>query len=189
MRQMAGTYGRGGTSRMDEGWPLKRTPLQRRSRLNPGTSLRRAPMPHSRPARRAVTPEERRAKAIVRERSERLCELCGRRGQHASHRLAASQGGPMCPTNLLRMCGRCHLEWVHAEPVKARTGGWALTSGQDPATEPVWLSPAATGHTPGWYLMLPDGGIEPATGCGLPDPALPSWAQATREEESWASNI
>lgn len=177
---------------MDEGRTVKRTPLprrtatlQRRSRLNPGTGLRRAPVPRSRPTRNAVTPEERCAKAIVRERSERLCELCGSRGQHASHRLAASQGGPMCPTNLIRLCGRCHLEWVHAEPVKARTGGWVLTSGQDPDTEPVWLRPAALGYTPGWYLLLPDGGIESATGCGLPDPILPPWAQPTGEAE-WA---
>lgn len=73
---------------------------------------------------------EQAGRAIVMERSQGRCELCGRQGLGVHHRLKRSAGGTWSPANLLRLCGSgttgCHGR-VEAEPVLAeQLGLWTL---------------------------------------------------------------
>jgi hypothetical protein len=107
-------------------------------------------------AKRAqVTPEERNARRVVRERSQGQCEVCGHaRGESMHHRRKA--GREWTPANLLHTCGDgvrgCHGR-IEASPNAAKEQGWWLLSNQDPARTPVWLAGR------GYVFLADDGSI------------------------------
>jgi hypothetical protein len=142
---------------------------------SPGVPMRQSSLTTVHPQ---VTPDERRARAVVKERSGGWCELgCGRPAQSWSHRVARSQGGPWSPVNGLGLCSLgsgdpgCHT-WTGRWITLACAGGWRLRSWQDPAAEPVWLAPACPPLPAGWYLLLPDGGLDAVT-LDRPRPVMP----------------
>ena len=129
--------------------------------------------------RRPLTADEREAKRIVRERSQGWCETgCGRRAQSFSHRVAASQCGPNSVVNGLDLCSLgsgdpgCHTTIGRTNITVGLAGRWRLNSWDDPATTPVWIRPSEAALNPGWYLLLPDGGIEESD-CGWDRPVMP----------------
>lgn len=78
-------------------------------------------------------------------------ERCPAEAHEKSHRVARSRAGIWSPANIVDSCSQCH-RWAHANPVLARSGGWHLESGADPALERIWLP-----HPfPGWWLLDPD---------------------------------
>jgi hypothetical protein len=104
--------------------PLRRTPLERVSRLRSSgpTKAKRPPQ----------SPEERVAKSFTRGRSQGWCELrvlgvCLGRAREFSHRWAEGQGGPWCASNGLDSCGLagCH-GWLHRNPIEAKRLGWVI---------------------------------------------------------------
>lgn len=113
--------------------------------------LRRTPFKAHRPK---VTPEERRARRLVRQRSGGLCEVCAReRATDWSHRVRRSQGGPWCPANGLHVCRKDHRR-IDSGLSAMNTLGWHLTRNQDPLATPVFLARR------GWVLLRPDGTTE-----------------------------
>lgn len=131
--------------------PLKRTPFIRKAPRG-DKPAKRPPMVK---ARRVMSPEERRARRLVKARSGGTCELwmCG--GAPAtdwSHRMRRSQLGPWCPTNGLASCRFCHSIITHDEKV-GLPKGWCLKSYQDPATNPVYRRGE-------WVLLDDEGGWE-----------------------------
>lgn len=101
---------------------------------------------------------ETTARRIVRERSNGICEGCGRaRAASVHHRKPRSQGGPWCPSNLLALCGDgtrgCH-GWAEHHPNDARICGWRVDSHDDPTAVPARIHP--WGHV----LLTQDGGIQ-----------------------------
>ncbi len=120
--------------------PLRRAALLRQSaRTREAAEKPRKPLV-SKPA--PVTPEERRARRLVRARSNGVCEGCDRaRAAHWAHRVRRDVG-PWCPSNGLDLCAACHTGWAHANP-----------------TAPVRLA------LHGWVLLDPDGGF---TSCDPP---------------------
>ena len=143
--------------------PPRKTPLQARAPLQPGTGLTRNPLPRTSPgpARRPlssahpkVTPEERRARRLVRVRSGGVCEGCRQaRATDYSHRVRRGPGA-WCPSNALDLCASCH-RFGHAEPLKARDLGWLLRTTDDPLIVPACL------FGQGWVLLTPDGDAVP----------------------------
>lgn len=130
------------------GWLARVTPLRSRSR----SRLTRSSAPRS---VRTVTPEERRARALVRERSGGACELCARPATDWSHRKRRSQGGLWCPSNGLHLCRADHSRVDNScDPVPVFSG-WHVPSWGDPETTPVYLP------RHGWVLLRPDGGLTP----------------------------
>ena len=110
-----------------------------KSGMEEGTGGARKPVPA--PRRRPVTPQERRTRAVVQERSGGRCERCGAVATNMSHRKPVSQGGRWEPANVTHLCGAgnvsgCH-GWCHGSPVEANSLGWVLKSWQDAAVEPV----------------------------------------------------
>lgn len=102
---------------------------------------------------------ERKARAILYERSGHVCEMCGRaRATNAHHRRNRSQGGRWSPENLLHVCGtgatKCH-GLITCNPAIAKERGWSVSAYADPAETPVWLA------NRGWHLLKADGSIEP----------------------------
>ena len=98
---------------------------------------------------------ERKARAILYARSNRVCETCARgRATEAHHRKNRSQGGLWSPDNLLHLCHACHVH-VTTHPAAAREQGWAVGRNFEPADTPAWL--AFHGHV----LLGPDGSITP----------------------------
>lgn len=94
--------------------------------------------------------DEKRARAIIDERSQEVCEICGQaRATDWSHRKARSQGGLWCPTNGLDACRRCH-SFAHDNPNWAKARGIFVEPHADPATVP-----ARTRH--GLVLLHEDG--------------------------------
>lgn len=80
---------------------------------------------------------EREARAIVRARSNGVCEGCRRaRATDWSHRVSRAQGGPWTPSNGLDLCHPDHM-WLHLNPAAAGELGWYLKSWQDPLTVPA----------------------------------------------------
>jgi hypothetical protein len=126
--------------------PLRRTPLVSVS------ALARSPFV-AKPAKRS--PEENRAKTALRRRSGGRCEGCGRaEATDAAHRLARSQGGLWHVVNLLHLDRPCH-RWQHDNPEMARSVGWTVRRGQNPATTPALL------HAVGLVLLGADGSLTP----------------------------
>lgn len=117
---------------------------------------------------------ETSARREVATRSGGVCELCAAaQAQEWSHRVSRGRLGGWRAANGVHMCPPCH-RWCHSEPELARAGGWHVTTGEDPAVVPVWLSRPY----PGWWLMVEslDGGH---TLIPLADltvwPVLPPW--------------
>lgn len=158
---------------------MKRTPMTRKARLNPGVKqLRRGALVRNaektrqaaekakirKPLvakRQPVTPEERRARKVVRARSQGTCEVCGRApATNFQHRQGKAQMGAWTAENGLDVCGMgnvsgCHGA-IHQSPALAYERGWSVRSTHDPAAQPVWLAGR------GWSYLTADGGIVPA---------------------------
>jgi hypothetical protein len=170
------------TTTLPRGQGLARGQLK--ARISPWEGSPGVPMPGPRRSslsvtRPTVTPEERWARAVVKARSGGWCELgCGREAQSWSHRVAKSQGGPWDATNGLALCSLgtgdpgCHTTIGRTNIPAGLAGRWRLNSWDDPATEPVWIRPSEAALDPGWYLLLPDGGLQPSD-CGWPRPVVP----------------
>jgi len=98
---------------------------------------------------------EKTARALVYERSNRACEMCDRaRATEAHHRKNRSQGGLWSPENLLHLCPACHRH-IGMNPAAAREQGWAVGRNFDPAEVPVWIAGR------GRVYLTPDGGVTP----------------------------
>ena len=140
---------------MKRSTPLKRTATLARA----GVPLRRSPLPRAPMRRKSVarSPEETRARDLVAVRSGGRCEGCGAApATDWAHRVGRAQGGPWCPSNGLHLCGPdgCH-RWSHANPAAARSVGWMVRRGENPATVPALL------HGRGWVQLTPSGLITP----------------------------
>jgi hypothetical protein len=101
---------------------------------------------------------EQKARAILAERSEGVCEVCSSaRATNAHHRRGLGQGGTWTPSNLLHVCGTgttgCHGH-ITTHPAVSREQGWSVPSWRDPAGVPVWLA------RHGWVLLTDTGSIE-----------------------------
>jgi hypothetical protein len=139
---------------------------------SPREPSERPPVPRQEPRKaKAVTPEERRAKRIVKARSGGFCEMgCGMPAVDWSHRRSVAQGGQWRPSNGLHACRRCHAACEVTAPLLADLGGWRIVHRDpDPATAPVYLQ-ARKGMPAGWYFLNDDGGWTP----GPSDP-VPAW--------------
>lgn len=136
---------------MKQGKPLQRkTALKNKkpmARGNAPIKSRRghAPRPEKKPRPKLATqpprtsPEERRTRQIVDDRSDGFCEKCGTPGAtDKAHRVARGVGGPWSPANILDLCRACHA-YHHKHPKDAYRGGWHLQAGSDPTTCPVWF--------------------------------------------------
>jgi hypothetical protein len=101
---------------------------------------------------------EQRGRAIVYERSQRTCEVCGRPAHTVHHRVKRGQGGTWDPANLLSVCGDgtrfCH-GWIEANPAHAMTLGLWVRSGTDPSTVPAYLHPHSWWRA--WWYAESDG--------------------------------
>jgi len=111
--------------------------------------------------------DERRARAIVAERSGGTCEVriprvCLGRATNFQHRKNRSQGGEYSAANGLHVCGSgttgCH-GYIHAHPAESYAEGWSVRSGQDPGREPVrlWHGVVVLDESGGWTNL----GINP----------------------------
>lgn len=97
--------------------------------------------------------DEKSTREIVYERSQGVCEICGRqRATDASHRKARSQGGLWSPANILSLCHGDHM-WLHRHPQKAMMLGAFVSRDKEPIEIPVW-----TRH--GQVFLHEDGGME-----------------------------
>ena len=100
---------------------------------------------------------ERRCRSLVRERSQGLCELCGKPGDLTlHHRKKRSQGGGWTASNCVMLDGHgtagCH-GWVEDHPVAAEIEGFHVRPWQDPAVVPVFYMGQ------GWADLTEDGGV------------------------------
>lgn len=97
-----------------------------------------------------MTAAERRARRIVAERSNGVCELCDQaRAGEWHHRLPRGRGGRWEPSNGLHLCTGCH-RWVTEHPAESYDEGWLLRRGESPEHMPV--------RTWRGYLLLDDAG-------------------------------
>lgn len=114
---------------------------------------------------------ERRSRAILKERSGSVCEIdgCGV-ATDWHHRKNRSQGGLWTPANGLHLAAPCH-RWVTENPLAAVGHGWSVLSWQDPLDVPVRL------HY-GLHKLTDDGGVIP-----LPDPCPAGCAVWTPDNE------
>lgn len=100
---------------------------------------------------------EAQGRAIVMERSQGRCELCGRQGDGVHHRLKRSAGGTWSPANLLRLCGsgttRCHGH-IEAEPVLSQELGLWTPRHEDEGG-PMLCHPIM--FTPAWWIADEEG--------------------------------
>lgn len=140
---------------------MKRSPLQRKTPLRRvAISPRTTPLKRSTarlrlhaPGKPRVTAAERRARKLVRKRSQGWCEiqvpgLCMTLATDWSHRIREGQGGPWSPVNGLHACRPCH-SWTHSNPAASRVKGWALKS-YDPLD-------AAVCRRGEWVVLAEDG--------------------------------
>lgn len=111
------------------------------------------PSPTPKVKRPTVSPEEKRARQLVRARSNGVCECCDRRrATDYSHRAGVGVGGGWCSANAMDSCRPCH-RWHHSNPKAARDErGWRLESHENPAEMPVLHA------LHGWVLLDEDGG-------------------------------
>lgn len=110
--------------------------------------------------------DERRARRIVRERSNGDCEVripgvCLGRATNFMHRQGKGQRGPWAASNGLDGCGSgttgCH-GWITDHPAGAWPKGWYVKSWQDWATTPVVLA-----YRDRPAILSDDGGVRDAT--------------------------
>jgi hypothetical protein len=103
-----------------------------------------------------VSLSETAGRAIVYERSQRRCEVCGRPAASVHHRM--KEGRPWDPANLLSLCGDgvayCH-GWIEAHPTHAQALGLWLPRGADYTAWPAWLHPTMWWR--GWWFLDNDG--------------------------------
>jgi hypothetical protein len=85
---------------------------------------------------------EAKCRAIVKERSHGICEICGAaRGLQMHHRRNRSQRGRWEPQNILHLCVECHHS-VTVHPKWATEMGWSIqgrVDGDSPETVPVLI--------------------------------------------------
>jgi hypothetical protein len=132
--------------------------------------------------------------ATVREliywRSGGQCEVCGAtlHGAMEAHHRLPRRYGPDCPCNALALCGECHHDKVHGQPIESAAAGRILSStalgAAVPDDAPAWLW--VRGHGMVWVQLSCAGAyrIVPSTGptaSGTVDPDRPSREGATRE--------
>jgi len=134
------------------GGPLKRTGALARS-----TALTRTQQARKQ-QRTPRTPQEVRARQLVAQRSNSVCEVCGNTpASNFHHRKNASQGGPWTASNGMALCGSgttgCH-GYITEHPEHARRSGWSVPSHADPLRTPVWLA------RHGWVLLNDNGTFE-----------------------------
>lgn len=121
--------------------------------------MKRSSLPRYRPT---VTTDERAAKRLVRARSGGWCEtripgVCLGRAANFHHRQNRSQGGQWTAPNGLDLCGSgttgCHgaVTNTNGRRVEYEDNGWIVPHGLDPATVPVLIHNATTGHD--WVLL------------------------------------
>lgn len=83
---------------------------------------------------------EKQCRAIVWERSDGLCERCGRQGHTMHHRKKRSQGGAWIPENIVLVCGDgvngCH-GWIEHNPNAAHAEGFHMRPWEE--AEPIFL--------------------------------------------------
>lgn len=144
---------------MKQGKPLQRkTPLRAKRPMDSKKPMGRGPAPTQhqngqqrtpRPTRTPqrkltstppkTTPEERRTRRVVDERSDGFCEKCGTPGAtDKAHRVARGVGGEWSPSNILDLCRACHT-YHHKNPEVAYRGGWHLQANSIPTKCPVWF--------------------------------------------------
>jgi hypothetical protein len=100
---------------------------------------------------------EKRARALVYERSNGVCECCGMaRATEWQHRLPRSVGGLWSPANGLHVCRETH-RWIDDHPKDANALGWHLFTWDSPLLSPARLAQ----H--GWVWLLDDGLMVPTT--------------------------
>lgn len=97
-------------------------------------------------------------KALILDRSQGRCELCGTRaeGSHFHHRQPRQMGGTSLhgvggPDNGLYLHPRCH-DRVESNRASAYLMGWLVAKQDDPAEVPVRL-------WDGWHLLNRDGSL------------------------------
>ena len=94
---------------------MKKSPLQRKTRLQTHSTLKRSPMKRQKSSKaraKEFSPEVRQA---VSERSCGICEMCKqRRAVHMHHVHYRSQGGMGDISNCLHVCLECH-ELCHSK--------------------------------------------------------------------------
>lgn len=130
--------------------PLKAPP--------PSNKPNTAAKPHRRNSRPKVTAQERTCRQIVSERSEGMCEKCGRAGPlEKAHRVARSQGGLWDASNVLDLCHLCH-HGNHSRPKIAYDHGWHLRGHTEDTTKERVLM--RKGWSVGWALLDNQGGYE-----------------------------
>lgn len=129
-----------------------------KSSTGPKAASGKQSKPRKRPSRPAVTAEEKSCRKIVAERSEGLCEKCGKGGGlEKAHRIARSQSGRWDPSNVLDLCHDCH-HGNHGAPQTAYDHGWHLRGHtEDTATVRVLLR---KGWRVGWAVLDNEGGYE-----------------------------
>ena len=114
---------------------MKRTELQRRTPLTPGSKLESTSLPRRtriRPQsakRRGKGEQYRQAKDAVRQRAADMCELgtlvCTRRGIEPHH-LKGRVGDLLCDVNWMRWtCRPCH-DYVEHNRAEAYERGWLV---------------------------------------------------------------
>lgn len=143
-------------------------PLERKKPLASKAGPKASSKPRKRPSRPAVTAEEKGCRQTVADRSEGMCEMCGKPGAlEKAHRIARSQGGRWDASNVLDLCHDCH-HGNHAEPQIAYDHGWHLRGHvEDTTAVPVLLR---KGWSVGWALLDDEGGYEWVDG--------PEWDEA-----------
>lgn len=73
---------------------------------------------------------EAKCRAIVKERSGDICEICSRRAQQMHHRRNRSQSGKWTPANILHICVEDHV-WIGANVAAAVRNGWSIQGTQE----------------------------------------------------------
>lgn len=115
-----------------------------------------------------------KSRSLLRERSDRICEVCGlARATNAHHRKNRSQGGGDELSNLLDVCGSgttgCH-GWITENPATSYLNGWSVRQPDSPLEVPVFYR--------GTFVVLDDLGNmhAPPESCSLePAPATLAW--------------
>lgn len=103
-----------------------------------------------------------RSRAVVAERSNGICEICGQaRAVEMSHRRPKGMGGTSItgrhlPSWLIHACSDCHRGpgGVESDRTRALTNGWLLGPMDDASRTPVLL---VTMYGRGWWLLDDDG--------------------------------
>lgn len=102
---------------------------------------------------------EKICRGVVSERSDRVCERCGKEyAGEKHHRKNRSQAGSWEPANIIDLCRGCH-GWVTEHPAESYAKGWSVRSTENSADVPVFYR--------GTWIRLDDlGNIHPADPIG-----------------------